>query len=97
MRVNSQLLWAMPLQLVTTPPPGHRPVTVDRPERQPAEAVLLAQSRIGVQVAGRGHLLLVDRPFMPEMPMWAYACASVQPNADLSSFFRPSAALTVSL
>ena len=34
-------------------------------------------------------------PFMPEMPMWAYAVASSQPRADFSAFFRPSAALTV--
>src|SRR5699024_8835885 len=93
--VNCQVFWAMPEQLATTPPPaqGRSRLTDQKVNRASPRA--LAQSRIWVQVAGEVSSCWSERPFMPEMPMWAYAVASDQPNAVLSAFFSPSAAFTV--
>src|SRR6185436_12138475 len=93
--VNSRSPWEMPLQLDTTPPPGQGRSRFTDQNASRARPCDFAQSRIEVQVAGLVSSCWSDRPFMPEMPMCAYAVASDQPNADLSAFFRPSAALTV--
>ncbi len=52
----------------------------------------LGRSRIWVQIAGVVTSDWSDRPFMPEMPMCAYAVASDQPNALFSWLRRPFAA-----
>src|SRR4051812_46151235 len=57
--------------------------------------LVFAQLRMFVQIAVVVVSDWSDKPFMPEMPTWAYACASDQPNAVLSAFFRPFAAFTV--
>src|SRR5882757_10402340 len=53
------------------------------------------QSRIWVQIAGEVSSCWSLSPFMPEMPMCAYAVASSQPKVDFSLVFRPSVAFTV--
>lgn len=56
---------------------------------------LLDQSLTWVQIAGVVVSCWSLRPFMPEMPMCAYAVVSSQPKTDLSLVLRPSAAFTV--
>jgi len=69
MRVNSQLFWAIPLQLLTTPPPGQGRSRLTDQNASRARPRDLAQSRIWVQVATDVSSCWSDRPFMPEMPM----------------------------
>src|SRR6266508_643953 len=85
----------MPEQLDTTPPPGHGRSRLTDQNASRAMWFALAQSRICVQMDGDVSSCWSDRPFIPEMPMWAYAVASDQPNALLSTLRSPLAALTV--
>src|ERR1700710_1016451 len=85
----------MPEQLETTPPPAQpRSRFTDQNARR-AMWLLFAQLRMLVQIAGGGFSCWSERPFMPEMPMCAYATASDQPNDVFSAFLSPFAALTV--
>src|SRR6266508_1122515 len=85
----------MPEQLDTTPPPGHGRSRLTDQNASRAMWFALAQSRICVQMDGEVSSCWSDRPFIPEMPMWAYAVASDQPNALLSTLRSPLVALTV--
>src|SRR5262245_54623830 len=85
----------MPEQLETTPPPGHGRSRLTDQNANRAMWLELAQLRMSVQFCTVVVSCWSDRPFMPEMPMWAYAVASDQPKVAFSLSRRPLAALTV--
>src|SRR6266540_3218491 len=86
----------MPEQLDTTPPPGHGRSRLTDQNASRAMWFALAQSRICVQMDGDVSSCWSDRPFIPEMPMWAYAVASEPPKSNgmmvNTSMLAPSAA-----
>src|SRR6266480_3492195 len=87
----------MPEQLDTTPPPGQPRSRLTDQNASRAMWLPFAQLRMLVQVSAPVSSCWSDSPFMPEMPRWAYAVASLQPNVDFSLSRKPFAALTVLL